>query len=282
MRKVLATGLLVLVVSVAFGPLGSTGNAETSQVVGPNGHLYQRFDDTTTWHDAKDACDNLGGHLATITSAEEHDFVYDSLVFDAPDDMVWLGATDEVAEGTWAWVTNEAWDYTHWAGGEPNNCSGIEHYLVYFTPYDPLGRAGWWNDLGEGNDGGCGCGGCTYEWYPMSRICEWDQIAVSIDIKPGSYPNSINLGSRGVVPVAILTADAFDASIVDPATVVFAGAAPLRWAMEDVDYDGDLDLLFHFKTQELDLDMDSTEATLTGETFDGMLIEGTDTVNIVP
>jgi uncharacterized repeat protein (TIGR01451 family) len=108
-------------------------------------------------------------------------------------------------------------------------------------------------------------------------------IPVDIDIKPGSYPNSINIGSKGVVPVAILTTDDFDASTVDPTTVMFAGAAPLRWTMEDVDRDGDMDLLFHFKTQELtELNSESTEAILTGETFGGHLIEGIDTVNIVP
>jgi hypothetical protein len=107
-------------------------------------------------------------------------------------------------------------------------------------------------------------------------------VEVEIDIKPGSDPNSINLGSKGVVPVAVLTTDDFDASTVDPDTVLFAGAQPVRWTLEDVDGDGDLDLLFHFKTQELDLDEDSTEATLTGETSDEMQIEGTDMVNIVP
>ncbi len=103
----------------------------------------------------------------------------------------------------------------------------------------------------------------------------------SIDIKPGSYPNSINLGSKGMVPVAVLTTDDFDASTVDPVTVEFAGAQPVRWTMEDVDGDGDMDLLFHFKTQELHLDENSTEATLTGYTHDGEFIWGTDTVNIV-
>jgi hypothetical protein len=103
-----------------------------------------------------------------------------------------------------------------------------------------------------------------------------------IDIKPGSDPNSINLNSRGVVPVAVLTTDDFDATTVDPVTVLFAGASPLRWAMEDVDGDGDMDLLFHFKTQELGLDENSTEAILTGSTFGGQPIQGTDTVNIVP
>ncbi|UCC63457.1 MAG: hypothetical protein JSV36_22490 [Anaerolineae bacterium] len=107
-------------------------------------------------------------------------------------------------------------------------------------------------------------------------------VKVEIDVKPGSYPNSINLGSMGVVPVAVLTTDDFDASTVDPATVTFAGASPLRWTTEDVDSDGDLDLLFHFRTQELSLDGSSTVATLTGTTFGGQAIQGTDTVNIVP
>ncbi len=84
------------------------------------------------------------------------------------------------------------------------------------------------------------------------------------------------------MPVAVLTTDEFDASTVDPATVLFAGAAPLRWAMEDVDYDGDLDMVFHFKAQELSLNIDSTEATLTGQTLGGTPFESTDTVNIVP
>jgi hypothetical protein len=105
---------------------------------------------------------------------------------------------------------------------------------------------------------------------------------VEIDIKPGSDPNSINLKSKGVVPVAVLTTGDFDASTVDPDTVLFADASPLRWTMKDVDGDGDLDLLFHFKTQELDLDENSTEATLTGDTTDGKHIQGTDSVNIVP
>jgi hypothetical protein len=38
--------------------------------------------------------------------------------------------------------------------------------------------------------------------------------------------------------------------------------------------------LFHFKTQDLNLDANSTEATLTGTSDGGQDIEGTDTVNI--
>jgi hypothetical protein len=105
---------------------------------------------------------------------------------------------------------------------------------------------------------------------------------IVIDIKPGSYPNSINLKSNGVVPVAILSTSDFEATAVVPGTVLFADASPVKWTMEDVNQDGDMDLLLHFRTQELNLTQDSTEATLTGETMDGTPIEGTDTVNIVP
>jgi hypothetical protein len=107
---------------------------------------------------------------------------------------------------------------------------------------------------------------------------------VNIDIKPGSDPNSINLKSKGVVPVAVLTTPDFDASTVDPDTVFFADASPVRWTMEDVDSDGDMDMLFHFNTQELNLDESSTGATLTGDTSDptNPHLKGTDTVNIVP
>jgi hypothetical protein len=107
-------------------------------------------------------------------------------------------------------------------------------------------------------------------------------VYINIDIKPGGNPNSINLRSKGVVPVAIMTTDEFDADTINPETVRFATATGVRWTAQDVDFDGDMDLLFHFKTQELDLTEDSTEATLRGETIEGKPIVGTDTVNIVP
>lgn len=108
-------------------------------------------------------------------------------------------------------------------------------------------------------------------------------IGVDIDIKPGSDPNSINLRSKGVIPVALLTTPEFDATTVDPASVMFAGAMPVKWSTKDVDSDGDLDIVFHFKTRELDLDSSSTEAILTGDTTNltNPQIIGSDTVRIV-
>jgi hypothetical protein len=120
---------------------------------------------------------------------------------------------------------------------------------------------------------------------------------MTIDIKPGNEQNNINLKSRGVVPVAILTTPDFDAETVDPATAQFAGASPERWKLEDVDNDGDNDVLFHFDTEQLNLDENSTEATLTAQlksqtsqmttmsmtlqAAGGTTVSGTDAVRIV-
>jgi hypothetical protein len=123
--------------------------------------------------------------------------------------------------------------------------------------------------------------------YPLMRPL-WAYISVIIDIKPGSYPNSINLGSNGNVPVAILSAADFDATTVDPLTVTLAGAAVRikgkgtpQASASDVNGDGLLDLIVHVDTTALQLSETNTDAILEGMTFDGQKISGTDTVRIV-
>jgi len=110
-------------------------------------------------------------------------------------------------------------------------------------------------------------------------------VTASIDIKPGSFPNSINPNSQGVIPVAILTTDTFDATTVDPATVLFGATgtetAPVQSALEDVDGDGDIDLILHFNTQNTGIVCGDTSAFLTGETFSGQAIEGSDSIKTV-
>ena len=90
---------------------------------------------------------------------------------------------------------------------------------------------------------------------------------VLIDVMPGSDLNPINLAQNGVIPVAILTTDSFDASWVNASTVVFAGASAVHSALEDVDGDGDLDMILHFDIHETNLA--ELYAQLVAEDLDG-------------
>jgi N-acetylneuraminic acid mutarotase len=117
----------------------------------------------------------------------------------------------------------------------------------------------------------------------LNQVFECGPISVTIDIKPGSFPNSINLKSKGNVPVAILSSSTFDATTVDQSTVIFAGASPLPIGKspEDVNDDGLLDIVLHFRTQDLNLQPSDTEAYLSGNTFTGQEFGGSDSVRIV-
>ena len=116
-------------------------------------------------------------------------------------------------------------------------------------------------------------------------------VQVAIDIKPGSYPNAINMGSHGLIPVAILSTEDFDATTIDPDTVELAGSdVAVRGKSnkfmsheEDVDGDGLTDLVVQVATANLEPNsLQDGWAVLTGETFDGETIEGEDEITIVP
>lgn len=109
--------------------------------------------------------------------------------------------------------------------------------------------------------------------------------AVDIDIKPGSFPNSVNPRSNGVISVAILTTTTFDARSVAPMSVRFGpnGAVEVhgRGHIEDADGDGDLDLVLHFRTQNTGIMCGNASASLTGSTVGGQRIRGSDSVDTV-
>ena len=113
---------------------------------------------------------------------------------------------------------------------------------------------------------------------------------VEIDIKPDSYPNSINLGSNGVVPVAILGSADFDATTVDPSTVTLSGAnvklkgnSGNAGSLEDVNDDGYPDLVVQVFTQCLELKTGDAEAVLNAYTYTGLtFLTGSDVIRIVP
>jgi hypothetical protein len=129
-------------------------------------------------------------------------------------------------------------------------------------------------------------GGGTYDAF-VAKLTHFTTVA--IDIKPNSSPNTVNLGSGGVVAVAILSSATFDATTVDPLTVTLA-SAPVKLkgngtpqvVVQDVNGDGRQDLVVHIQTEALQLSENDTQAVLEAETFGGTAIVGTDLVRIVP
>jgi hypothetical protein len=108
---------------------------------------------------------------------------------------------------------------------------------------------------------------------------------VEIDIFPDTSSNSINPKSNAPIPVAILTTGAFNASSVSPSTVRFGAsgteATSQRFSLEDANRDGRSDLLLQFRTRDTNIACGDTSASLTGQTFSGQEIEGTDAIQTV-
>ena len=161
---------ITLNISTVLG--GSAYNPE-------NGHYYEVVTGTDiSWATAQAGAagktfDGLQGYLATITSAEENDFILSKLPADG-----WIGASDSheeinaatgattyaddaAAEGKWYWVTGpeagtlfsvgngtpvtQPGKYANWNLNEPNDSTPEEDYGEY---YASGGTApGRWNDL---------------------------------------------------------------------------------------------------------------------------------------
>ncbi len=110
-------------------------------------------------------------------------------------------------------------------------------------------------------------------------------LQLPIDIQRGGVSNSLNLLSRGVIPVAILGSEEFDVTRLDPETFGFgpAGAAPAHRGgghFADINGDGHLDFLSHYRVGETGLVPGDMEACVTGETLDRAPFEGCDTVEV--
>jgi 6-phosphogluconolactonase (cycloisomerase 2 family) len=119
-----------------------------------------------------------------------------------------------------------------------------------------------------------------------AATCELATIAVRIDVKPAKPQNPIDPKSQKRLRVAILTTAALDASAVDPRTVRFGpGAAPPTRHpgphLEDVNDDGEPDLVLRFQTGATGIRCGDTSVALTGTTFRGDTIEGSDSIRTV-
>lgn len=136
------------------------------------GHYYEIVSDVVAWTSAYDAAASrtwMGstGHLATITSAGENEFLkslpWSDLTSQYPSSHgAYVGGT--LADGSWQWVTGETWGYTNWYTGQPNGGASTPR-LHYYNQRDAAtypDRFGTWNDMWEVNPTGSGTASLGY------------------------------------------------------------------------------------------------------------------------
>lgn len=147
-----------------------------------NGHYYQVYDNSMTWTEAKEYCEKLGGHLVTITSIEENNYIKDLVVSNGKKNAYWLGASDSETEGVWKWVTGEPFEFSDWGTDEPNQ-DGEENYLELLV--NAINYSLKWNDSNLNGGGG------MVSLQNHGFICEWDEIPEPGSSAPFNQPTYI-------------------------------------------------------------------------------------------
>lgn len=129
-----------------------------------NGHYYAVLNESMTWLDAKAYCEQLGGHLATITSQSEQDFI-ESIIKDSEMNTFWFGLSDD--NYNHYWVTEEAFEWNN----NINDADVLEGQYVYQIEKN----SGAWNDHDHmiRNDG--------WDYSYTGFICEWDEYTPYIE-----------------------------------------------------------------------------------------------------
>lgn len=169
--------------------------AATSPVTKFGGSCYQYVAVQTTWEAALDLAVEAGDvsgcqtpYLATVTSQDENDFIFNLASTYAHGDPAghWLGGTDKGTEGVWRWVTGPEFGqiffgpgapvgaYSNWAAGEPNDNFGEDHLT-----------GGWfgntWNDLPDFHVSNY-VKGYMVEWAAIPEPATWLMLVAGFGI----------------------------------------------------------------------------------------------------
>jgi uncharacterized delta-60 repeat protein len=145
-----------------------------------------------SWAAARVDAQRRGGHLATVTSAEEYQTLREQ-VGTVETDGAWLGALKLSPAGAWSWITGEPWTWSAWAAGEPDGAG------------DTYGNAG------------------DYLMTAPTRQWQWEDAS---DLRAGGYVLEVDAPGQPVIlvpPQSQIAAPGENVSF----TVTAAGTEPL-------------------------------------------------------
>lgn len=197
-KRILSVALMLFMI---IGSLPAFSFAAETQIpedaVEFNGHYYKAYNQRLAWHTAKTYCEELGGHLVTITSEEENNFVYEMVRKNGI--SYWLGGTDEEQEGVWKWVTGEEWSFDN---SDFDNRSNNQDYLVM----NYLNSNVWDDQSDIGNSFLCNVSGFICEWEADSKIAikgifeSHGDVLVAPNIVTYAYTATINRKEYDIKP----------------------------------------------------------------------------------
>ena len=139
-------------------------NGEEKEVYFYNGHMYTIYEGPASWLEAREACENAGGHLATINTAEEQAFFEEVILAADVAQRYWIGGYSEGYPYDFAWVTGEEFSYTNWSNGEPNFRN--EYYTEIYGHFNDW--YGYWNNHPNVS-------------ATRAYICEWESVDYTED-----------------------------------------------------------------------------------------------------
>jgi hypothetical protein len=100
-----------------------------------NGSQYYCSRSNYNIQQAREAANRLGGHIVTINSEEENEFIASNII----SRTALIGLTDIAKEGDFVWDSGQDLVYTNWFANQPNDKGGIQDIVE-------IDRAGLWND----------------------------------------------------------------------------------------------------------------------------------------
>ena len=141
---------------IQFGPSNSRlvgadpRISEIDVITGTPAPQFQVIEGNFTWQEAKADAEAKGGRLAVLDTQEKIDAVDEFIEsVTGPRPRLFLGATDEITEGVWKWITGETITLSNWASGEPNNDNGRGQDYLSLSEDPNYGTK--WDDFSAGN-----------------------------------------------------------------------------------------------------------------------------------
>lgn len=191
MKKAIGIVCTGMCLTFLFGTADVDAKSINTKTVINGGHTYQLFDESMTFDKAKAYCEDKGGHLVTITSAQEQKVVR-NLIKKGKKNNYWLGAQKDADGKFTSWVTGEEMEYTNFASRQPDNYRGNEKALMIYRKNNPLSvgdTSFYWNDIQKNGD----CNGeAFFGKKNFGFICEWDKevYTITYNTNKGKLPNN--------------------------------------------------------------------------------------------